>query len=101
MKHFLIKYRFRGDSEAEWRAEVARFIEALDTDPDLKGKIAYRCMRRGGDYYHLATATDDDAVSVLQGKDFFKHYTQMTGRACGGEVEAGPIEIIAETGIRL
>ena len=53
--------------------------------------------RGGSDYYHLATAADDDAVKLLQAREFFLRYTEETKRAAGGEVEVLPLEIVAET----
>jgi hypothetical protein len=99
MKHFLIKYRFTNGSEEQWHQDIVRFISALDNDPDLKGKIAYRCMksRSGPDYYHLAAAADEHAVETLQSRDFFARYTGLTDLASGGGVEVVPLEIIAET----
>jgi hypothetical protein len=99
MKHFLIKYQFKNGSPEEWRQHVAGFISALENAPDLKGKISYRCMktREGSAYYHLAAASDAEAVSALQSKDFFKLYTEETKRVAGGEVEVLQLEIIAET----
>jgi hypothetical protein len=99
MKHFMIKYRLKDKSEEEWHKDIVRFIAALDEDPDVTGKILYRCMkRRGGtDYYHIAAAADDDAIKALQSRAFFARYTQETGLAAGGEVEVLPLEIIAET----
>jgi hypothetical protein len=102
MKHFLIKYRFANGTKEEWHRDIARFIAALDGDPDLKGKILYRCMkeRDGAGYYHLAAATDEQAIKALQQRDFFKRYTEQTKRVAGGEVEVTPLEIIAETSDR-
>jgi hypothetical protein len=99
MKHFLIKYRFTNGSEEQWHQDIARFIAALDSDPDLRGKISYRCMKsRGGpDYYHLAAAADEHAIETLQSRDFFARYTDLTDLAAGGGVEVLPLEIIAET----
>ena len=99
MKHFMIKYRRKSGSLHEWHAEIARFIAALDSDPDLTGKITYRCMksRDGTDYYHLAGAADEKAVKALQSRAFFSHYTEKTKQTAGGEVEVLPLEIIAET----
>lgn len=101
MKQFLIKYSFKGGSEAQWHKDIAAFIDALGSDPELQGKIGYRCMKRpgGADYYHLATPVDDAAVAVLQSRDFFKRYTELTKAAGGGEVEVIPLEVIAETGV--
>jgi hypothetical protein len=52
MKHFLIKYRLTNGTEADWHQAIARFISALDDDPDLNGKVSYRCMKiRDGQAY--------------------------------------------------
>ena len=66
---------------------------------DLRGRIAYRCMkgREGPDYYHLASAVDDQAIKSLQEREFFKRYTAKTKSVAGGTVEVVPLEMIAET----
>jgi hypothetical protein len=99
MKHFLIKYRFKHGSRAEWHQDIARFISALETDPDLTGKISYRSMKikDSDDYYHLASAEDEHAVKALGERDFFSNYTKRTEAVADGEVEVLPLEIIAET----
>ena len=99
MKSFLIKYRFQNGSEEAWHRDIAAFIAALDNDPALQGKISYRCMKNRDDssYYHLAAAADEQAIKTLQSRDFFKHYTEKTREAAGGEVVVTPIEMIAET----
>jgi hypothetical protein len=99
MKHFLIRYRFTNGTETEWHQAIARFIAALDDDPDLKGKISYRCMKMRDDsaYYHLAAATDDQAITLLQQREYFKRYTEATKHVAGGDVVVSPLEIIAET----
>lgn len=99
MKQFLIKYRLKNGSEEQWHQDIGRFISALNNDPALRGKISYRCMkgRGGSDYYHLATATDDDAIHALQAREFFRRYTEQTKLAAGGEVEVLPLEVVAET----
>lgn len=99
MKHFMIRYTRNSGTEADWHRDIAGFIAALDGDSELKGRISYRCLklRDGSDYFHLAAAEDDQAVKTLQGKDFFKRYTEKTRAIAGGEVTVTPIEIIAET----
>jgi len=100
MKHFMIKYQFANGTPEEWHREVGRFIAALDTDPELKGKISYRVMKNRDDasYFHLAAAADEAAVKTLQSRDFFKHYTESTRQvASGGEVTVTPIEVIGAT----
>ena len=99
MKHFMIKYQFANGTTEEWHREVARFIAALNSDPDLKGRIGYRVMKNRDDasYFHFAAAADDQAVKTLQSRDFFKHYTETTRQVAGGEVTVTPIELIAET----
>jgi hypothetical protein len=102
MKHFMIKYQFANGTTEEWHREIGRFISALDHDPELKGKIIYRCMKNRDDssYYHLAAAADEQAIKTLQARDFFKHYTEKTRQVAGGEVVVTPIELIAETAHR-
>jgi len=99
MKHFMIKYQFANGTTEEWHREISRFIAALDNDPELKGRIIYRCMKNRDDlsYCHLASAADDSAVKTLQARDFFEHYTEKTKQVAGGEVTVTPIELIAET----
>jgi hypothetical protein len=96
----MIRYEFANGREADWHAEIARFIEALDSDPVIAGRIGYRVTKaRGGQAYtHLATATDDDAVKALQSSAFFQRYQEATRRvARDGKVEAVSVEVIAET----
>jgi hypothetical protein len=102
MKHFMIKYQFANGTPEQWHEEVRRFIAALDGDPELRGKITYRVMKHRDDssYFHLAAAADEAAVKALQGRDFFKHYTERTRQVAGGEVTVTPIEVIAETAHR-
>jgi len=99
MKHFMIKYQFANGTTDEWHREIGRFISALNNDPELKGKNIYRCMKGRDDtsYYHLAAATDEQAIKALQSRDFFKHYTEKTRQVAGGDVVVTPIELIAET----
>ena len=99
MKHFMIKYQFTNGTTEEWHREIGRFIAALDNDPELRGKIIYRCMKNRDDssYFHLASAADDVAVKTLQSRDFFRHYTEKTRQAAGGDVVVAPMELIAET----
>jgi len=58
MKHFMIKYQFANGTTEDWHREIGRFIAALNSDPELKGKISYRCMKNRDDtsYYHLAAS---------------------------------------------
>jgi hypothetical protein len=99
MKKFLIRYRLTNGTPDSWHREIAKFISALDNDPDLKGRIAYRVMktRDGSDYYHIASPADDEAVKTLQGRDFFKSYNEKTRAVAGGDIVVSPLEIVAET----
>jgi len=97
MKHFLIKYRLQNGSQDAWHQDITEFISTLDGDAALRGKISYRCMKSGSDYYHLATAVDDQSIRALQARAFFSRYTEKTKLAAGGVVDVLPLEIIAET----
>ena len=100
MKHFMIKYQLANGTTEEWHREIEKFIAAINNDPELKGRIIYRCMKSRDDssYCHLASAADEQAVKTLQQRDFFKHYTEKTRQvAAGGDVVVTPIDLIAET----
>jgi hypothetical protein len=104
MKYFLIKYRFQNGSQEAWNQdtwnqEIAAFIAAIDSDPELKGRVTYRGMRArdGADYYHLAGAVDEATVTALQSRQFFKDYTQKIRVAGGGAVDVVPLDVVAET----
>lgn len=99
MKRFLIKYRRQNTPQDAWHRDIAEFIAALDADPALQGKISYCCMksRDGADYYHLATAADEQAIKALQQHPSFSHYTEKTREAAGGAVDVLPLEVVAET----
>ena len=100
MKYFMIKYQFANGTTEDWHHDVARFIAALDGDPELKGRISYRVMKNCDDssYFHLAGAADDAAVKTLQSRDFFKAYQARTREvAASGNVTVTPIELIAQT----
>ena len=99
MKQFLISYRFSEGSEADWQAEIKRFITALSNDPEFRGKIAYRCLKsaKGPEYYHLATPVDEEAVKLLGKRDYFKHYSEQMEFVSKGTVTVTPLEFIAET----
>jgi hypothetical protein len=100
MKYSIIKYQFANGSPDDWHREVISFIAALDSDPELKGRISYRCMKNRGDsgYLHLAGAADDAAIKTLQSRDFFKAYQAKTHAvAADGNVTVTPVELIAET----
>jgi hypothetical protein len=101
MKHFVIKYQFKNGTSEAWHQEIGRFIKAINDDPELKGRIGYRCMknRDDGQYFHIASATDDAAQETLQSRDFFKHYTEIARKVAGGEVTVTPIDLIDETSL--
>lgn len=98
MKHVLIKYQFKEGSKEEWHADVARFVKAIDEDPELRGKITYRALKTEGDeYYHLATAVDQAAADLLGDREYFARYTGRTGEVSRGTVQVVPLELVAQT----
>jgi hypothetical protein len=99
MKYSMIKYQFTNGTTEDWHREIDRFIAAIEADPELKGRISYRCMKNADDtsYMHLAAAADDAAVKTLQSRDFFQHYREKTREVAGGNVTVTPIQMIAGT----
>ena len=99
MKYSMIKYQFTNGTTEDWHREIDRFIAAIESDPELKGKISYRCMKTADDksYMHLAAAVDEAAIKTLQSRDFFQRYREKTREVAGGNVTVTPIEMIAGT----
>ena len=97
MNQSVITYTFETGERDAWHREIMAFIAHLDSDPDLKGRIAYRCLkeRKGDRYFHFAAAVDDAAVKALQDKPFYRAYQEATRRAGGGKVEVIGLETIA------
>src|SRR5260221_5245134 len=93
MKHFMIKYQFTNGTTEEWHREIGRFIAALDNDPELRGRIIYRCMKTRDDssYCHLASAVDDVAVKTVQQPDFFNDSHETTKKVRRGAVTVPPV----------
>ncbi len=99
MKHFLISYRLSTGPESRWHEEIERFIAALQSDPELGGRISYRCFKSavGPEYYHLAKPVDENAARLLGERDFFSRYTDLMDVASAGSVTVLPLESIAQT----
>jgi hypothetical protein len=101
MKHFLITYRFSDGSQDDWHDEVRQFIAAIENDPALRGRIAYRVHKApDGRYFHVAATADDSAGPELNQREWFTRYTDATARVGGGHVEVIPLEIVGETAFR-
>jgi hypothetical protein len=88
MKHFVCR---RHHGRLARRDRAIHFIAAIDADPELKGRITYRCMKTRDDatYFHLASAADDAAVRTLQSRAFFKAYTEKTRKVAAGDEVTG------------
>ena len=99
MKHFMIKYQFANGTTEDWHREIGRFIKALDNDPELKGRIIYRCLKNRDDasYFHLAASTDEPRSRRCSRAISSSTIRRRRGKVAGGEVMVTPIELIAET----
>jgi hypothetical protein len=83
MKYFMIKYQFAHGTPEDWHREIGRFIAALNNDPELKGRISYRCMKNRDDtsYYHLAAAADEQAIRRSSSGTFSSTTRRRRGRS--------------------
>jgi len=101
MRQFMIGYTFALDPEAQaaWHRRVAEFIEELGADPDLAGRIRYRCMKakQGAAYYHLAEPADEEAIRVLNTRAYFMEYTAETKRVGGSSVFVTELDLLADS----
>ncbi len=98
VKHVLIRYHLDQGSMADWHRDIEMFIACLESDPELREKITYRAMRTpDNDYYHMATAVDQDAADLLAERAYFEYYTGRTSQVSAGQVSVIPLEVVAET----
>jgi hypothetical protein len=99
VKYFLIEYHFKEGSVEEYHKDIELFISELDADPELRGRISYRCLKGVKDsaYHHLACVPDEQTLKIMQERDFFKRYSARVKAVAGGEVTVSPLELIAET----
>jgi len=99
MKQFLISYQFTYGTPDDWHASIREFIAHIQSDPELHGKISYRCMKSANSnwYYHLACPQDEAVVKVLETREWFRQYQEKTKQVAGGTLTVTPLEVIAET----
>jgi hypothetical protein len=102
MPQSIITYTFTTGARDDWHRQIAALVAAMNTDPDLKGRIAYRVLKeRNGDrYWHIASAVDDAALKALQDKDYFRRYQAANRRIGGNSHQVVGTETIAETDFR-
>jgi hypothetical protein len=102
MIYSLIEYRRKEPSEA-WEREVVAFIQAIERDPSLRGRVSYRCLKQqdGVTFCHLAAAVDDSAVDDLKRKPFFKPYSERLRAVAETEPEFTKLQVVGGTEIQL
>ena len=102
MIYSLIEYRIKEPSET-WEREVLAFIQAIDGDPSLRGRISYRCLKQqdGVSFCHLAAASDESAVEELKRKPFFKPYSERLRAVAESGPKFTKLAVIGGTAIQL
>ena len=102
MIYSLIRYSI-GEPSAEWKSEVLGFIQAIDRDASLRGRVSYRCLKEsdGVSFCHIAAAVDESAVEDLKKKPFFKPYSARLRVVAGGEPQFTKLQIVGGTEIQI
>ena len=79
------------------------FIEAIDLDPSLRGRISYRSFKGadGVSFYHMTAAEDAGAIAELREKPFFKQYAARMREVAQGGPEFTQMQLIGGTKIQL
>jgi hypothetical protein len=98
----LIEYRIKEPSKT-WESEVVPFIEAIDGDPSLRGRISYRCLKQqdGVSFCHFAAASDESAVEELKRKPFFKPYSERLRAVAESGPKFTKVAVIGGTAVQL
>ncbi len=102
MIHSLIRYSISRPSE-DWEREVLAFIQAIDREASLRGRLSYRCLKEsdGVSFCHIAAAVDDSAVEDLKKKSFFKPYSAKLRAVAGGEPHFTKLQVVGGTELQL
>jgi hypothetical protein len=102
MIYSLIRYAIREPSE-DWEREVSAFIQAIDRDPSLRGRVSYRCLKEsdGVSFCHIAAAVNDSAVEDLKERPFFKPYSAKLRAIATRGPEFTKLQVVGETEIQL
>ena len=102
MVYSLIRYTVKAPTD-EWEREVLAFIQAIDREPSLCGRVSYRCFRQadGVSYCHVAAAVDDSAVDDLKQKPFFKPYSARLRAVAESGPDFTKLQAVGGTEIQL
>jgi hypothetical protein len=94
----LIQYDYDGD-EGSWMAAVEEFVGAVDADPALRGKFAYRfnIAADGVGRVHVGRWDGEETLAHLQSQDFFKRFAAKVGEFAGGAQNATRLRLAAGT----
>lgn len=93
-----IRYEFNGD-EAIWEATIARFIDAVNADPEIGGKFSYRVMkaREGKTRVHWGQWDVPETVQILQSREYFKEFAAVLKGFAGDTLSPVPLVGYAAT----
>ena len=102
MVYSQIRYTLNTPSEL-WEQEVMAFIEAVDSDPSLSGRISYRSFKGadGVSFYHMSGAADAGALAELMAKPFFKEYAARVKAVSKIGPEVTQLNLVGGTKIQL
>ena len=93
-----IRYRYDGD-EATWRAAIDGFVDAINRDPDIGGKISYAVSvaKDGVTRVHAGRWDSEETVKTLQSRDYFKTFAQAVRQFGGDSLSALQVSLYRET----
>ena len=102
MIYSLIQYKLKEPSKA-WEREVLAFIQEIDCDPSLRGRVSYRCLKQqdGVSFCHLAAAVDDNAIDDLKRRPFFKPYSERLRAVAANGPEFTKLDVVGGTQVQL
>src|ERR1700722_18145990 len=102
MVYSQIRYTLHTPSE-EWEREVVAFIDAVECDPSLSGRISYRSYKGpdGVSFCHMSGAADAGALADLMAKPFFKQYAARVKEVSKSGPEVTQLNLVGGTKIQL
>ncbi len=94
----LIRYDYSGD-EADWQAAIDGFVQALNGDSEVGGRFSYsvNILPDGVGRAHVGRWDNDETLSLVQSRDYFKAFAGQVQGFAGGELEATRFTNSAQT----
>ncbi len=98
MRSITMRYEYSGP-EDEWRAVVGAFIETIDADADVAGKLTCQVAVAddGKSRIHLGRWSSQETLRTMQLREYFARFSDGLRRLIGGQPSNTSTEVVMKT----